>query len=306
MEIWQLNTLKVVAQTLHFTQASKELKLTQSAVSHQIKSLEEELGVILFSRDKRKISLTPEGHLVLEYANKILNEVKIMRAEIEENKESLQGTLKIVTVTRSLNSPFYQVKRDFESLYPEIDLFFESVVETETIFENIRRGVSDVGFTAANEGMEDLLPIPYGQFEMLFVVGKNHPLSGRREVRLKELQDKKWLLFEEGSWFRKKTNEIFARHDFEPIHFSESNDGATIFLLITDGAGVGFLPRWGIIDGLEEGKIIPIKIKGVKALGSLSLVIKPDNRSKLVSVFIDYMLKKQVEGFDIYKKSKPL
>jgi LysR family transcriptional activator of glutamate synthase operon len=304
MEIWQLNTFKVVAEVLHFTRASKELKLTQSAVSHQIKSLEEELGVTLFSRNRRQISLTAQGSRVLDYANQILNQVDVMRQEIEENKGTLEGTIKIVAVTRSLNSPFYQIKQDFEALYPKIDLFFESVIAHESIFENVRKGISDIGFTAQTEGYEDLLSIPYGKFELLLVVGNNHRLASRKEVDLTELQNDSWFLFEPGSWFRKKTDEIFSAQNFIPHQISESNDGATIFLLIKDGAGVGFLPRWGIIDGLEEKKIIPVKLKGVKNYSSLSLVIKPENRSKLVSLFIDYLLRKQIEGIDIYKKTE--
>lgn len=304
MEIWQLNTFSVVAKNLHFTRASRELNLTQSAVSHQIKSLEEELGVRLFFRDKRKISLTSKGLLVLEYANKMLNQVREMQREIEENKETLQGTLKLVAVPRSLNSPFYQVKRHFESIYPDINLFFEAVISSEAVFENIKKGISDIGFTTENEDFRDLLPIPYGSFEMLFLVGKNHRLAGRKEIELKELEDDEWLLFEKGSWLRRKTDEIFLQQNFNPKTVSETNDGATVFLLIKDGGGVGFLPKWGILDGLEEEKVIPVKLKGVKSYTPLNIVIKPENHSKLISVFIDYLLKKQLEGIEVDKKPK--
>lgn len=304
MEIWQLNTFTVVAKTLHFTRASQELNLTQSAVSHQIKSLEEELGVRLFNRDKRKVSLTSKGLLVLEYANKMINQVNVMRREIEENKESLQGTLKLVAVPRSLNSPFYQVKQHFESIYPDIHLYFEAVISSEAVFENIKKGISDIGFTTENEDFRDLLPIPYGSFEMMFVVGKNHRFAGRKEVELKELEDEEWLLFEKGSWLRRKTDEIFAKQNFQPKIISETNDGATVFSLVKDGGGVGFLPKWGILEGLEEEKLIPVKLKGVKSYTPLNIVVLPENHSKLVSLFIDYLLKKQLEGIEIDKKPK--
>lgn len=302
MEIWQLNTFSVVARTLHFTRASKELNLTQSAVSHQIKSLEDELGVRLFHREKRRISLTLQGSKVLDYANKMLNQVNIMRREIKENKEALQGTIRLVAVPRSLNSPFYQVKRHFESLYPDIQLFFEAVISSEAVFENVKKGTSDIGFTTEEDDFRDLMPIPYGSFEMMFVVGKNHHLANRKEVELSELEDENWLLFEKGSWLRRKTDETFSQQNFQPKHHSETNDGATVFLTIKDGAGVGFLPKWGILDGLEEGKVVPLKVKGVKSLTPLNIVIVPENHSKLVSVFIDYLLKKQLEGIELDRK----
>lgn len=301
MEIWQLNTFSIVAKNLHFTRASEELNLTQSAVSHQIKSLEEELGVQLFNRDKRKISLTSQGRVVLNYAQKMLHQVDVMRQEIEENKETLQGTLKLVGVPRSLNTPFFRIKRDFESIYPDIDLFFEAVLESELVFENVKKGISDLGFTTEFEDTRGLLQIPYGSFEMLFVVGKNHHLAVKKEVELAELKEEYWVLFENGSWLRRKTDEIFSKTNFAPRKFTETNDGATIFLLLADGAGVGFLPRWGILDGLSEGKIVSVKLKGIRAFSPINIVIKPDNNSKLVSVLVDYLLKKQVEGIELVK-----
>jgi DNA-binding transcriptional LysR family regulator len=306
MEIWQLNTFKVVAKTLHFTQASQELNLTQSAVSHQIKSLEQELGVRLFLRDKRKISLTSQGNRVLDYANKMFRQIEVMRNEIEDNKETLEGLVRIVAVTRSLNCPFSEFQRDFQSIYPEIDLKFDSVYEYSAIFENLRKGISDIGLTVRNEDSGDLLSIPYGQFELLFVVGRNHRLAKRKTVNIKDLENEKWILFEEGGWLRAKTDEIFKDNNFNPKNISDSNDGNIVCSLIKEGEGVGFMPSWGIWEALEEEKLIHVKIKDVIFKAPLNIVVSPNNRSKLISVFINYLLEKKVSGIDPYKKSKTL
>jgi DNA-binding transcriptional LysR family regulator len=302
MEIWQLKTFSMVAKNLHFTRAAVELKLTQSAVSHQIKSLEDELGVKLFFRDKGKVSLTPQGNRVLDFVNKILHQVDLMKQEIEDNKDSLQGILKLVAVPRSLNVPYSQIKRDFQSVYPGVELFFEAVISSEAVFENVRNGVSDIGFTTRNENFGDVLPIPYGKFEMLFVVGKDHRLANRKEVSLNELKEEDWVLFENESWLRRKTDEIFSHHKFTPKNMSESNDGAIIRSLIKDNGGVGFLPEWGIVDGLEEGKLVQIKLRGIKSEMPLNIIISPQTRSKLVSIFVNYLLEKKIEGIELYKK----
>ena len=124
MELWQLNTFRVVAEKLHFTRASEELNLTQSAVSYQIKSLEKELGVKLFNRNKRKISLTSQGQKVLKYANKMLQQIDKMKREIKENRETLSGEIKIVASTRSLSSPFPKIKKAFQKIYEDAELSF--------------------------------------------------------------------------------------------------------------------------------------------------------------------------------------
>ncbi len=303
MEIWQLNTFKVVAKTLHFTQASQELNLTQSAVSHQIKSLEEELGVRLFMREKRKISLTAQGNRVLNYADKMFRQIDVMRQEIKENKETLEGLVKIVAVTRSLNCSFSEVQRDFQLAYPEIDLRFDSVYEYSTIFENLRKGISDIGLTVRNEDSGEFVSIPYGQFELLFVVGKNHRFADRKIIELKDLEDEKWVLFEEGGWIRGKTDELFKKHNFKPKRITDSNDGNIVYSLIKEGKSVGFMPSWGIFEALQDGKLVHVKIKGVVCKAPLNIVIMPNTHSKLVSVFVNYLLDKQVSGIDLYNKS---
>ncbi|NJM52659.1 MAG: LysR family transcriptional regulator, partial [Blastocatellia bacterium] len=73
MELWQLRTFSIVAKTLHFTRAAEELNLSQPAVSHQIKSLEAEIGEPLFLRDKEGVSLTKAGQTMYQHATKILD-----------------------------------------------------------------------------------------------------------------------------------------------------------------------------------------------------------------------------------------
>ena len=76
MELWQLRTFCEIAETLNFTRASERLNLTQSAVSHQIKALEEELDVKLFLRGKRGVKLTDAGKSAVESARRILNDAE--------------------------------------------------------------------------------------------------------------------------------------------------------------------------------------------------------------------------------------
>jgi DNA-binding transcriptional LysR family regulator len=304
METWQLNTFSVVAKNLHFTKAAEELKLTQSAVSHQIKSLEEELGVKLFLRKNKQNFLTPQGKKVLNYAERILLQIELMRKEIKENKDSLQGKIKIVAVPRSLNVPFHEIKREFQMMYPDIELFFESAINSDTVFENVRKGISDIGFTTQNQDFQDLLMIPFGKFEMLFVVGKNHPLNKKKKAILSDLENEEWALFEEGSWLRKQTDNIFLQQNFVPKIVSESNDGAVIRSLIKENSCVGFLPNWGIIDALEEKKLISVTIKDVKNSVPLNIAISAGNSSKLTGLFINFLLEKKLKGIETYKNSK--
>ena len=103
MELWQLRTFRVVAETLNFTQAAKQLNLTQSAVSHQIKALETDLGEPLFIRAKRGVRLSESGKLVLEHAERILDEAQTLRERVSGHEHSASGSVRVAAATQALD-----------------------------------------------------------------------------------------------------------------------------------------------------------------------------------------------------------
>ena len=83
MNTTQLECFLAVADYLNFSRAAQHLRLTQPAVSHQVKTLEDELGVALFQRTSKKVRLTQEGHMFLQYAGKILQLSNISRMRVK-------------------------------------------------------------------------------------------------------------------------------------------------------------------------------------------------------------------------------
>ena len=102
MELWQLRTFAEIAETLNFTKASEKLFLTQSAVSHQMKSLEEEFGVPLFIRAKSGVVLTDAGKIALRYARRILDEAEEMREKVTGREKALAGRVRVAAATQAL------------------------------------------------------------------------------------------------------------------------------------------------------------------------------------------------------------
>src|SRR5258707_14713985 len=101
MEIWQLRTFCEIADTLNFTKASEKLHLTQSAVSHQIKALEEELGEPLFIRAKRGVKLSQAGKIALEYVERILDDTEALRETISGRERSQVGRVRVAAATQA-------------------------------------------------------------------------------------------------------------------------------------------------------------------------------------------------------------
>ena len=162
MQLWQLRTFSAVAKNLHFRRAAEELNLSQPAVSHQIKSLEDEIGEPLFLREKDGIFLTKTGQTMYEHANKILNIADEMRFEIRENEEFLNGKLFLGVVTRGLSHTFLEVYKEFKKIYPQIEVTFQIENKFDDVIEKIRAGSIDIGLISHIGELKGLVSIPYG------------------------------------------------------------------------------------------------------------------------------------------------
>ena len=124
MEMSQLRTFRAVAESLNFTRASERLNLTQSAVSHQIKALEEELGEPLFIRAKRGVKLSQAGKIALEYVERILDDTEALRETISGQERSQVGRVRVAAATQAFVHLFAPLFESFMDSHPGIDLAF--------------------------------------------------------------------------------------------------------------------------------------------------------------------------------------
>ncbi len=178
MEIWQLRTFCEIAETLNFTKASEKLHLTQSAVSHQIKALEEELGVPLFIRAKRGVLLTDAGKVALEHAKRILAEANEMLEQVADREKAIAGRVRVAAATQALVYLFAPLFEEFMDQQELVELVFRTTATTEQTVDDILSGVADVQGGAA---------------------GQERLGEGRPAVVLRRRDERMWLLPEPAS-----------------------------------------------------------------------------------------------------------
>lgn len=296
MELWQLKTFSVVAKRLHFTRASEELNLTQPAVSHQIKALEKELGEKLFIRDRGRISLTPQGEIVYSYAKKILDITEKLKSEIAESKDSMSGELKIGAVLNALDNPFPLIYHNFKQKYNDVEVHFHGENLSEDILDKVKSGELDVGLVVIKADSKDLIEVPYGTYEVVLVVGADHPLAGREKVSAAELEDAEWALLEPKRHLRKAVERRFAAAGIAPQNIYETSDGSVIRGLVALGKKVSLLPLWGIHKDLEKGILRRIRSDELEFNVQVCLVWKAGRQSKALSALITFLLEHNLPG----------
>ena len=293
MELWQLRTFCEIADTLNFTKASERLNLTQSAVSHQIKALEDDLGVKLFLRGKRGVKLTDAGRSAIESSRRILNEAESMRQQVAGREQALAGSVRVAAATQALVYLFAPLFEDFMDSHDSVELVFRTTANTEQTIDDVLEGVVDVGFASMAVYSPSLEVIELFSDELVLVVGKKHKLATKKTVSINELEKERWVLFERGASIRRATDDFFKKVQVKPEKALESNDTYFVKLMVEHGLGVSLMPSWAVREEVKTGKLAQVRIKGHELKRSVAMVSLKGSKSAPIRAFIEYMLEKK-------------
>ena len=290
MEMSQLRTFRVVAETLNFTRAAERLGLTQSAVSHQIKALEEELGEPLFIRAKRGVKLSPAGQMALEQVERILDETEALRERISGRGRSPVGRVRAAAATQAFVHLFAPLFEAFMRTHPGIEVSFRTTVSTEQTVADILNGAADVGFASIAVYSPALQVAKIFEDELVLVVSPEHELARKRAATVAEIQGARLILFERGASIRRATDEFFDRVGVRPDLALESNDTYFIKLMVEHGLGASLLPAWAVRDEVTAGKLAQLRITGHRLRRTVSMVSLGRFQATPTRVFLQYIL----------------
>jgi len=305
MELWQLRTFRIVAETLNFTQAAKQLNLTQSAVSHQIKALETDLGEPLFIRAKRGVRLSESGKVVLEHAERILDEAQTLRERVSGHEHPATGQVRVAAATQALVYLFAPFFESFMRAHPGIELSFRTTVSTEQTIAGILDGAADIGFASWPVYSPALKVEALVDDELLLIVGQHHRLAKKRSVAVKEIERERLVLFERGSSIRRATDQFFDQVGIRPALALESNDTYFIKLMTEHGWGMTLLPAWAVREEVKAGKLAQLRIAGHSLRRSVKMVSLGRFLPSATRTFHSFMLG-QKEGLRRLAKGEPV
>ncbi len=272
MELSQLRSFRIVAETLNFTRAAERLNLTQAAVSHQIKALETELGEPLFIRAKRGVRLSQAGKIALEYVERILDESEAMRERISGRERALAGRVRAAAATQAFVHLFAPLFEQFMRAHPSVDLSFRTTASTDETVNDILNGAADVGFASMPLYSPALQVTELFEDELVLVVGRAHLLYGRRQASADEIGRERLIMFERGASIRRATEDFLKRAGIAPAFALESNDTYFVKLMVERGIGVSFLPSWAVGEETAAGRLAALRVEGHSLRRSVAML----------------------------------
>lgn len=232
MEIQQLYYYMELCKQKNFTEAGYACNMTQSALSKQIRKLENELGITLIRRNTRKFELSKEGEIFLSYAKKMTGTYEEMLKNVQKNQEIKIGCMPVLAPYH-----FARLVADFRKEYPDIKLVIDERIASE-IQENSDR----YDFLILRENMmEDQKKFRFSPLyddKLCAVLYEKHPLYGRDRLQLKELKDDVFIFPERGSGSYEVFYKSCEKAGFEPKIAFEFPQANTIMSFVSEGVGV--------------------------------------------------------------------
>lgn len=297
MEIRQLRCFVKAAEYLSFTKAARYVCIAESSLSVQIKQLETELGVILFSRERKQIELTEGGEKLLPYAKLVISNVQDVSMVIQDINEMRGGSLRIGGIF-SLCSLLTDTLVCFSEKYPLIKV--KMVCKSgRRLFELLRENELDFVLTFESPNPDDLLDsIELFSTSLAVLVHKDHPLAKLEQVSLTALRVYRLALPEKGMHVRDVIEERFPDILQELDAQLELNDVNILYQLINTKHWVSIMPQ-----SLERDapNIRAIRLSEKNAEIRAALYWRKGRYHKAAAkIFIEMLQKSLYESVEVY------
>ena len=292
MNLHHLRYFIVLAELEHYTKAADILSITQPSLSHAISLLEKELGILLFEKNGRNISLTKDGK---DFLIDVKNSISILDNGVKKIELLKEGNGIInIGFLRILGTFFLpKVLKNFLNTNKNKNVYFYLFTDTglsRDLLTGVKNKKYDVVFCSKFEDDPLIEFIPIYKQNLVLVVNIKHPLASKKEVSIEETLMFPYVLFKEKSGLRHITNQLFEKIGKFPENvIFEIEEDQVIAGFISEGFGIAILPDIEILDSLNVKKI---KIKDLYWERKLYMAtLKNSYHSKVVKNFCNYIEK---------------
>ncbi|PRX04667.1 LysR substrate-binding domain-containing protein [Martelella mediterranea] len=243
MEIGQLRAIIVLAEELHFHSAAQRLGITQPALSQKLQRLEGEIGVTLFNRSQRRVSLTEGGHAFLERTRTALSEIENGVRTARKAARGQIGSLHLGFVENASLNVLPGLVSAFRQAAPEVDLRLSEMISAD-LYHYLQTGRIDVALTRPLSTDFAIDTVLVHREPYLAVLPEGHPLAAFDSVTVAQLARENMIIAAgaKATYLRNQFSPMFARAGFGIRVGQEVNQLPAILGLVSSGIGYALLP----------------------------------------------------------------
>jgi DNA-binding transcriptional LysR family regulator len=254
----QVRAFCALARTGSFTQAARELHLTQSGISHSMKALERDIGCRLLDRLGKKVVLTQAGEQLLHHSKKILAEMKTARETLGHLGKWGKGRLRLGASTTACQHIIPPVLREFKESFPEHAITIEPGDTPELVDSLLHQRIDLALSLVSNEPQLEFHPLFTD--ELHFIVAALHPWAKARHVERAEIPRQNYILYNKRSITFRLIEEYFRREEMVLNTVIEVGSMEATKELVKLGIGVSILAPWIARKEIEDGSLVALPL----------------------------------------------
>lgn len=290
MDLRQLRYASEVARRLSFTRAAEALSVAQPALSQSIAGLEAELGVRLFERNNRRVSLTDAGAAFLRRADRVLTDVAALGEEMSAYSGGRRGRVVVGTYQSFAEYTLPKLLGRFHAEYPGIEVALREGM-ADDLLAGLHGGSIDVFIGQVADtpyaNHPDLHEEPLYEDELVLAVSGTHALTSRSSVRMEELRNENFVIFRPGSLITNRLNALARDAGFTPHVVFESVDSLTVRSLVAEGLGVAIYPR--MLGNMPGPRVSLLSFAPQRVMRKISLVTRHSSYAPSAELFFAFI-----------------
>ena len=275
IDLVKLKSFLHTAESLSFSEAAKQLYLTQPTISHHIKALERELGVELFTRCNSKIKLTEAGRLLLPWAHKLIRQSIEMQEMMASLQQKIVGHLRVACSTTAGKYILPLLAARFCRRYPGIRVSILTCTP-EHVVPRLLENEANLGVVSSYELCGNELECQeFFKDSISLIVPANHPWAFRQYVEPAELLEEPMIIREPTSGTRRVMLTQLAQHDIrlDDLNiFLELGNAEAIVKTVAAGFGVSFVSTLTIACPLEQGRVVEVSVAGLELRRTIYMI----------------------------------
>ena len=287
IDLMKIEAFLHAAENLSFSDAARQMHLSQPTISHHIKTLEHDFGVELFDRSGSGMHLTEAGQLLLPWARKLIRESIEIRDMMNSLQDKIVGHLRIACSTTSGKYILPQLAARFHNRYPWVQVTILSCTQ-EHVAPRLLEEEANLGVLSREASEEGFETQEFFTDHIVFIVPMGHELTLKRSVEPSDLIGVPFIIREPTSGTRRVTLAELGKHDIhlEDLNvFLEVGNAEAIVETVASGFGVAFVSRLSAACALQTRRVCEIPITGLKLQRKIYMVrraIESPNRAQEV------------------------
>lgn len=291
MNISQLRAFVTIVERGSFSDAARELGVSQPAVTMQLQSLESEVSATLLDRRYRRVDLTDAGRTLLPHARRVLDQIAEARDEIDALSGTVSGRLVIAASTTPGVYLVPALLGSFIERYPQVGVSV-TVGDTADVVRAVESGEAHLAVSGDTVKGAKAVFEEIGRDELVLIAPPEHRFVGRKKAPLSELCDEAWILREHGSGTRHVAERLLAEHGLETSELRvvvELSTGEAIVSAVEGGLGLSIVSRLVAEKALRLGTVVELDVVGLPTHRPFFAVLPKGTPSRVALAFVDHL-----------------